>query len=1647
MKTFLFLSVVPCVLFSLPGSFEVHSGNASMFADGNDMIIRAGDQTILHWDTFSVGLGEKTRFDLPSSDSAILNRVLGSLPSLISGTLESNGKVLLINPNGVIFGKNSQVDTAAFIASTLDLNDRLFSEGKWISFAGDSQELISNAGTIVVTNGDLYLIGAHIENTGDLSAPRGSVLFGAARELQQLDSRFHVRSGEAHTISNRGSIDAMKFQAVSPGISSSLAFFQEGNIRAEEVLIQIDRGMCGINGSIHSPSLSVVAEEITLFNGSLLHGMDHPKTFAIGSPSTKAVLMEPEARIYIDSSAEAGSLTIFAQDLNAVYGKISGRGSVGADVDISTNGRLIYEGFADLTSPNGKNGTLRFDPVDITISTGAGTLNFAASCMGTLCVGSPCSLALPGAGCLYYPSGGAGFNINNATLAGQLAASNVILDASAAGAGVGTISFLSGTVQWAAATTLFLIAPAGGSILVNTIVQNTGVGAAAGNVSINMLGAGTINVTPTAGSLTAAIGSRNGLTNVCAPLADLNITGIATANTIAQLGGLLTAFPGAAAGTATGNICVDCAALNISGGSIPNSVSRIGHGYLMIPTLASAFAVQGDIRVDCDSLNMTGGGGAAGHAILFFGSQIGHLYPIIAGGTSSAIGNITVNCAGLLSLTGGIDENSPATIGHSYGNDSIAAGAAAIGTSQGDINITAGDVLLQGGTFNPAIPGVVFVAQAQIGHNSMGNTNSDRASVTNIGSITVNSLGDITLIGGNAPVRPAHHTAPAQIGHGAIGVEIDSTQLTNSFGNITVTAAGDIFVRGGTAQGTYAKIGHGDALYDGNLIPGSSLPGNCNGDILVRANGSINLFNSSSQVSTNAHIGHGIEQFISNVFVPPVFDITYSGNILVSANGLISFDSSLGTASSGCWIGHGSIASNGFSALSLTTNGNIDVFTTSTLLLNGGGNGSFCVIGHFANGLSRMGGGFTPQFVQGHTHVEANLVDMRSMGDNVMIGTQQMINTDIVNYISGSVEVISATDVTLVNNPAGLARRLCSIGVDWDTTQNPIPVFVAACNNVLLTNSAGAPAIQVAIQGRDDVYVAAGQDVVLSNNNTVGRTFIGSFGTGLTQIYAGNDVLASQTTGSPFLSYFGSGFTAANTISSGSSLTIRAAGDIVVSASFPISPTPAAGNIFIEADTGFSPGAAGSTPGSLWNFSGGTLNAIANAALPFPIPANEVFGCFQTNPTIPSDTDGGTYFNTSPQAVAPVFAAAGSVTINSASNGGLGVANLILAAPGTSTQLNIAAAGSICISGFTSGCGPRVSDFCQGDNIYGIDSYNNITINQALSPTQPAGGIYISANNTLTDNSPLTTTGGSIVLVSDNDRTGSGDLIANSAITSGSGLIFLQAGVYGTGSSSITQNTPSQITSASGDIVLSAASDINLLSSTGFAVSTAGFIHMIAGNNINMGSQAPLSVSISGSSIFTISGNDTNIYSSSFLNAPGTIRIVVDNNNCCPNSLSSCRLSNNPGILNMEAAAAMTGGAIQIYTAFQGSSVILGTLNGFNYGVAPYLPGTVFEDSSYEQWCSCCGCFGCSPVRIGNAFPFMIFYKPCLQLVANQALVVVSEFLVDLHPANEFPGWVEKFMMIDQDLEMAEPYYLRRRHLIHLNHPKSWTILQFTDHR
>ena len=173
-------------VFALPSGGQVVAGAATFVREGNALRVANTPGAIINWASFSVGALESVRFDQQSALSAVLNRVTGSEASALYGQLTSNGRVWLINPNGILFGAGARIDLPSFVASTLDVSNADFAAGRMNLTAGANAGGIRNEGAIQTT-GNLYLVAPDIENSGVIHASTGEVLLAAGREVRLVD--------------------------------------------------------------------------------------------------------------------------------------------------------------------------------------------------------------------------------------------------------------------------------------------------------------------------------------------------------------------------------------------------------------------------------------------------------------------------------------------------------------------------------------------------------------------------------------------------------------------------------------------------------------------------------------------------------------------------------------------------------------------------------------------------------------------------------------------------------------------------------------------------------------------------------------------------------------------------------------------------------------------------------------------------------------------------------------------------------------------------------------------------------------------------------------------------------------------------------------------------------------------------------------------------------------------------------------------------------------------------------------------------------------------------------------------------------------------------------------------------------------------
>src|SRR5207302_686122 len=111
--------------------------------------------------------------------------ILSGNPSTIYGSLQANGQVFVVNPNGILVGASGRIDTKGFVASTLNIPNSSFLSGAGtLTLSGNSTAGIRNQGSIQALGGDVFLIGHTVENSGSIRAPQGTVGLAAGSEVR-----------------------------------------------------------------------------------------------------------------------------------------------------------------------------------------------------------------------------------------------------------------------------------------------------------------------------------------------------------------------------------------------------------------------------------------------------------------------------------------------------------------------------------------------------------------------------------------------------------------------------------------------------------------------------------------------------------------------------------------------------------------------------------------------------------------------------------------------------------------------------------------------------------------------------------------------------------------------------------------------------------------------------------------------------------------------------------------------------------------------------------------------------------------------------------------------------------------------------------------------------------------------------------------------------------------------------------------------------------------------------------------------------------------------------------------------------------------------------------------------------------------------
>jgi filamentous hemagglutinin family protein len=473
--------------------------NTIINATGQDYTITGGTQAgnnLFHsFDQFGLNSGERANFATGSDIGNVLGRVTGGNASLIDGLIQvsgSNANLFLINPAGVFFGANAQLnvpgDFTAASATGIGFDQGWFNavgDNDYASLVGNPNQFffsetngsVANFGNLGVGSGNhLVLLGSTVLNLGNLSAPEGQVTVMAvpANNVVRLSQAGMVLNLELEpqgadqllalpslpddftplqvsSLLTGGNFNhASSLQVNDDGTlalsGSGLSFSGDAGLVVASGNINVSSTVAGLMGG----TAHVLGDRVAVLGGTIdARGSNGGGTILIGGdyqgngivPNANLTFVDDSARIFADATlnGNGGNVIVWADDTTQFFGHIGATGGVnggnGGLAEVSGKNVLTFQGLVDLTAPNGHVGTLLLDPTDINIT-----------------VSSDSGLATTG---LLFTGSGDTANLSTATLQSQLALSNVTVSTASSGSRSGGIGVMA-PITWSSGNTLTL---------------------------------------------------------------------------------------------------------------------------------------------------------------------------------------------------------------------------------------------------------------------------------------------------------------------------------------------------------------------------------------------------------------------------------------------------------------------------------------------------------------------------------------------------------------------------------------------------------------------------------------------------------------------------------------------------------------------------------------------------------------------------------------------------------------------------------------------------------------------------------------------------------------------------------------------------------------------------------------------------------------------------------------------------------------------------------------------------------------------------------------------------------------------------------------------------------------------------------------
>src|SRR5919202_384876 len=393
---------------------------------------RDGANLFHSFQQFGLDAGQIANFISNPAIRNILGRVKGGDASLINGLIQvtgGNSNLFLMNPAGIVFGPNAQLNVPASFTATTATGIG-FGGNHWFNASGhnDYQNLIGtpsefafdlsqpgniiNAGNLAVPQGqNLTLLGGSVINTGQLTTPSGNITLAAVpgENLVRISQTGHLLSleiaaprtpdGQLRPITpldlpalltqTAGSVDTRL--SVSP--TRQVQLNASGTTIPTEAGTTIATGTLDVSGQTGG-AVNVLGGKVGLFGaninasgtlggGRVLIGGDVQGQGAV--PNANSTFISSDSIVTADATSfgDGGRVIVFAEDTARVFGNISAHGGMtggnGGFIETSGRQKLEITTTPNVTGPSGLGGNWLIDPNNIEIVAGGGNTSINAA--------------------------------------------------------------------------------------------------------------------------------------------------------------------------------------------------------------------------------------------------------------------------------------------------------------------------------------------------------------------------------------------------------------------------------------------------------------------------------------------------------------------------------------------------------------------------------------------------------------------------------------------------------------------------------------------------------------------------------------------------------------------------------------------------------------------------------------------------------------------------------------------------------------------------------------------------------------------------------------------------------------------------------------------------------------------------------------------------------------------------------------------------------------------------------------------------------------------------------------------------------------------------------------------------------------------